>query len=345
MRKIIHSLLFLGCLSFYSCAIAQTNIKAEIKTDSIADKMLVYQLGNGAWPKQLADKSVVNYNLVLSPKLLDQIKNTSYLNATIDNHATTREINALIKAYKTTANPKYLKAVEKAIDYLLNAQYGNGGWPQYYPDQSLYRAEITFNDDAIVNVITIMQHIVLGTNDFDQINPKYKAKAQKALDRGIDCILKTQVFQNGKLSIWAAQYNQISLQPAKARSFEPSALSTSESVGIVRFLMKIKDPNEAIKNAIIHAVNWFDQAKITGWKFDKLANGDKGLIADQSSVIWARFYDINTNQPIFGDRDNSIKSNVAEISFERRNNYAWYGVWAKNLIAQDFVKWTKLNTK
>ena len=29
---------------------------------------------------------------------------------------------------------KYLNAAKRGIDYLLTAQYANGGWPQYYPD-------------------------------------------------------------------------------------------------------------------------------------------------------------------------------------------------------------------
>jgi PelA/Pel-15E family pectate lyase len=40
--------------------------------------------------------------------------------------------------------------------------------------------------------------------------------------------------------------------------------------------------------------------------------------------LWARYYEIATDGPIFGDRDKSIHDNVNEISKERRNGYAWY---------------------
>ena len=342
MKKIIFYTL--SCISFCSCAIAQDAAQNEVRKDLIAERMLVYQLDNGGWPKQLQDGSVVKYETEIDEVLMARIKATSAKHATIDNSATSREINTLVKAYKTTANKAYLAAAEKGIAYLLKAQYANGGWPQYYPDQSIYRAEITYNDDAMVNVLNIMLNIATQSNDFEVLHKVFSEKAEDAVNRGIACILKTQVKQNGKPTIWAAQYDQNTFEPAKARNFEPASLSTSESVGVVRFLMRIQHPAAAIKISISNAVDWFKQTKITGYRFAELPDGkDKGLIKDSTAVIWARFYDFKTNQPIFGDRDHSIKANVADISFERRNNYAWYGVWPNNLLLKDFPKWQKAN--
>lgn len=344
MRKHNQFIFTLFCLCLSACAVAQNASNPAVKTDATAEKMLVYQLSNGAWPKQLEDKSVVKYEAPLDEALLAKIKVTTYMHATIDNKATSREINYLINAYKSTNNKAYLKAVERGLDYLLKAQYANGGWPQYYPDKSSYRAEITYNDDAMVNVLNIMLSISTQTNDFDLVDQAYVAKATDAVKRGVACILKTQVLQNGKPAIWAAQYDQNTLKPAKARNFEPASFSTSESVGIVRFLMRLKNPSPEVKEAIKAAINWFDAHQIKGYRFDKLPDGkDKGLVADENSIIWARFYDFETNKPIFGDRDNSIKTNVADISFERRNGYGWYGTWPANLIAKDYPKWQKAN--
>jgi PelA/Pel-15E family pectate lyase len=343
MKHVLSLLVAIAGIGLTSCATAQNVNKTEVKIDSIADKMLVYQLGNGGWPKQLQDKSVVKYEYPLTADLLEKIRSTTELHATIDNKATTREINALVLAYKNTGKQAYLQAAEKGIDYLLRAQYANGGWPQYYPDKSSYRAEVTYNDDAMVNALTVMLNIVYQTNGFEAVNVKYQKKADEAVKKGLECILKTQVYQNEKPTIWAAQYDENTLKPAKARAFEPASLSTGESVGIVRFLMKIKNPSVQIKEAITNAVNWFESTKIVGYKFSKLANGDKGLVADADAISWARFYDLKTNQPIFGDRDNSVKSNVADISFERRNGYAWYGTFAQNLLDKEYPKWLKAN--
>ncbi|RYG19243.1 MAG: pectate lyase [Chitinophagaceae bacterium] len=343
MKYKIIALYILTCISFCSCATAQTSQNAP-KTDSLAEKMLIYQLSNGAWPKQLNGGYVVKYEAALDDALLKKIEATTYMHATIDNAATTREINALVKAYKETNNKRYLEAAERGIEYLFKAQYANGGWPQYYPDNSSYRAEITYNDNAIVNVLNIMFDIANQTNNFEVVNKRFIPRAEDSYKRGLACILKTQIYQQGKLSIWAAQYDQNTLKAAKARNFEPASLSTSESVGIVKFLMRLKNPSAQVKTSIVSAIDWFEKAKIVGYRFDKLPDvKDKGLIKDETSVIWARFYDFETNKPIFGDRDNSIKSNVAEISFERRNGYAWYGNFAAKLLANEYPKWKKAN--
>lgn len=340
-RTYLLVLLFVGYLS---STMAQTTAKNSGQIDVVAERMLAYQLPNGGWPKQLVGGGVVKYDKPLDEALMAKIKLAVNQHATIDNKATTREIVALVNAYQATANKAYLKAAEKGIAYLLEAQYANGGWPQYYPDRSLYRAEITYNDDAMVNVLNIMLNISTKSNNFELVDTSLISRANDAVKRGISCILKTQVKQDGKLTIWAAQYDQDRLVPAKARNFEPASLSTSESVGVVRFLMRLKNPSQDVKSAIDGAISWFEKTKINGYRFDQLASGkDKGLIADPTSVIWARFYDFNTNQPIFGDRDNSVKTDVAAISFERRNNYAWYGTWPANLITKDYAKWKKNN--
>lgn len=335
----IRTLLTIACSSLLiSCY-------AQLPTDSTAEKMLVYQLGNGGWPKQLEDKSVVNYGASLTPELLAKIKATKDLHATFDNKATSREVVYLVKAYKKTQNKAYLTAAEKGLDYILAAQYANGGWPQYYPDQSSYRSEITYNDDAMINVLDILQDIATKKNDFEVVNPEYIKNAEKAVAKGIDCILKTQVKQKGELTIWAAQYDKDSMLPAKARAFEPASLATGESAGIVRFLMGIKNPSADVKKSVAAAVKWFDTYKISGFRFVREKGKTASLIADNTSMAWARFYDLEKNVPIFGDRDNSIKSKLEELSAERRNGYAWYGNWGQKIIEKEYPKWLTINGK
>ncbi|MCX3264592.1 pectate lyase [Pedobacter agri] len=328
-----------------ACSSLLISCYAQLPTDSTAEKMLVYQLGNGGWPKQLEDKSVVNYGASLTPELLAKIKATKDLHATFDNKATSREVVYLVKAYKKTQNKAYLTAAEKGLDYILAAQYANGGWPQYYPDQSSYRSEITYNDDAMINVLDILQDIATKKNDFEVVNPEYIKKAEKAVAKGIDCILKTQVKQKGELTIWAAQYDKDSMLPAKARAFEPASLATGESAGIVRFLMGIKNPSADVKKSVAAAVKWFDTYKISGFRFVREKGRTASLIADNTSMAWARFYDLEKNVPIFGDRDNSIKSKLEELSAERRNGYAWYGNWGQKIIEKEYPKWLAINGK
>jgi PelA/Pel-15E family pectate lyase len=336
----------LACFSINVNAQSDKNQK-NTSTDPVAENMLAYQRSVGGWPKAVG-KVVVNYEKVLSENERITIKADSLRNdATIDNKATSKEIRYLIKAYKAKQDPRYLAAVEKGIDYLLEAQYENGGWSQYYPDHSSYRGEITYNDNAMINVLNILQDIVEGKNDFDQVNSSYKTKAEQSIQKGISCILKTQITVNGKLTVWCAQYDEKTMKPAKARSFELISLSGSESVGITDFLMRIKKPSEEIKQAVNSAMAWFERSKIEGYDLISIddpknpAEKDKVLVAKPGSVIWARFYDIDTNEPFFSGRDGIKKKTIAEIDKERRVGYAWYGTWPAKLLENKYPAWLK----
>lgn len=320
-------------------------VSAQVKKDTLAEKMLVYQLPNGGWGKQLDDKSTVDYKLPLTKELLNKVKATGNDHATIDNSATSREINGLIAAYKTTQNPAYLKAAEDGIKYLLLMQYDNGGFPQYYPNSAIYRKQVTYNDNAMINALTVLYNVAEGTEGFDVVNPKLKEKSKVAVQKGIQCILKTQVLQNGKLSIWADQYNEISLKPDKARAFEPISLASGESIGILRFLM-MQPVTPEIEKSIRAAVKWFDESRVKGYAYEVSKQNGKAvrtLSKKEGSSIWARFYDIPTNKPIFGDRDGSVKFNYDDVSEERRNGYSWFNDGGTKLIEKEFPKWLKKN--
>lgn len=341
-------LLTTGLMFLYTGAQAQSDVNQQKSAvDQVAENMLAYQRAVGGWPKAV-DKKVVNYDKVLTEAERGAVKADSLRNdATIDNKATSKELRYLIKAYKINPDPRYLVAVQKGINYLLEAQYENGGWSQYYPDHSSYRGEITYNDNAMINVLNIMQDIVEGKNDFDQLNATYKAKALVSVQKGVSCILKTQVSVNGKPTVWCAQYDEKTLKPAKARAFELISLSGMESVGITEFLMRIKKPSEEIKAAVNNAVAWFEKSKIPDYDFvfvDDPQNPkekDRVFIPKKGSVIWARFYDIETNEPFFSGRNSVKVKTVAEIEKERRIGYAWYGTWPANLLATKYPAWLK----
>jgi PelA/Pel-15E family pectate lyase len=292
-------------------------------------------------------EQVVDYAKILSADELAVLKSgyAAGIDATIDNEATTKEIKYLVKAFKKSGEKKYLQAAEKGITYLLKAQYANGGWPQYYPDFSSYRSEITFNDNAMINVLNVLDNVVRKANGIEVINPACIGKCREAIKKGIDCILKTQVVQNGKLTVWCAQYDAKTLHPAKARKYELPSLSGSESVGILRFLMSVDKPSAEIINAVKSGVEWLDKVKIVGYKFAQVntpgtpKGKDKVLLPDAGSTIWARFYDLQTNEPFFCGRDGIVKKTVAEVEYERRNGYAWYGVWPAKLISDEYVRW------
>lgn len=231
----------------------ESGSKETVRTDGVvlqAENMLVYQRSVGGWPKAIGDVKV-DYTKTLTETEKKRIRADSLRNdATIDNSATTKEIKWLVNAYKQTRDKRYLQAAEKGIRYCLKAQYANGGWPQYYPDSSSYRAQITYNDNAMINVLNLLQDIVEKKNGFDIVDASFIPKAKAAVEKGVDCILRTQLFINGKLTAWCAQYNHKTLQPEMARKFELVSLSGMESAGIVSFLIRLPDPTIEIKKRL-----------------------------------------------------------------------------------------------
>ncbi|MDB5261487.1 MAG: pelA, partial [Adhaeribacter sp.] len=234
-----------------------------VKQDTIADKMLLYQRSYGGWPQYLGNAT--DYKKPLSANQKTILLNDKHKpDATIDDKSTTLEIEYLIKAFSQTKNPDYLRAAEKGIQYLLSMQYSNGGWPQFYPDTSSYHKHITFNDHAMVDVLWVLKDITAKTNGYVAIDPKLVVKAKSAVKRGIDCIIKAQYIQDGKLTAWGAQHDYKTLVPNAARRFELASLSSSESVGILNFLISIPNPDEKMKRAVKAAAAWLETVKIKG---------------------------------------------------------------------------------
>lgn len=323
------------------------NVQAQ---DLVAENMLLFQRSYGGWPKHL-DGKAIDYKRVYTEVEKATITDESNRNdATIDNNATTKEIRYLLKQYQKDGVKKYLVAAENGIRYLLKAQYKNGGWPQYYPDLSSYRHEITYNDNAMINALNVLYDVVKRKDEFAVVDTALVSFADKAIKKGVECILKTQIKVKGRLTAWCAQYDEVSLKPAGARKFELISISGSESVGIVEFLMKVEKPSNEIKNAIGCAIEWFEKSKIVGYKYvdinaPELPKGkDRVILPDSASVIWARFYEIETNKPFFSGRDSKVKYDVKEIEHERRIGYAWYGNWPKDLLEKKYPKWKKVNS-
>lgn len=322
----------------------------SLAQDSIAEKMLLIQRSNGGWPQP--GGNAINYNKALSEsEKTKYLSEKNKLDATIDDQATTREIKFLMEAHYKTKNPAYQKAAENGVHYLLQAQNKAGGWPQFHPDSSGYHKHITYNDQAMIDVLWVMKYTATGQQYFEPLQKTLGVEAQKAVEKGIECILKTQFYQGTTLTVWCAQHDSKTLQPAKARAFELPSLSGNESVGILRFLMAIEQPSDAVKKAIYAGVAWLDAVRIKGLKLQDIKDPnqpkgkDRVVVADPNSQLWARFYDLKTNQPFFVGRDSQPKATLAEIENERRTGYAYYGTWPAKLIEVDYVKWKMKNER
>ncbi|SDA26480.1 pectate lyase, PelA/Pel-15E family [Ruminococcus sp. YE71] len=285
---------------------------------ALADEMIAYQLSDGGWRKDMKTATTGSWN-----------------KSTIDNNATWGQIRFLANVYNATGTAKYKTACLKGLDLLINGQYSNGGWPQVFNDAGTYHAHITYNDTAIVAVLNVLQEVSKKSGAFAWVDSSYQSKAENAVNKGIQCILNTQIKINGTLTAWGQQHDEYTLAPAGARAYELPSVCTSESVGIVDFLRSLpkeKQTAEVIRS-INAAVKWFDSVKIENtswnWNSDKT---DKVLNYSSGSTIWARFYDLQNSKPMFADRDGKAYTDVTQISLERRTGYAWYGNWCANNI-------------
>jgi len=299
---------------------------ATNEAKSIAENVLLYQRAIGGWPKNIRMHHPLNE---MERKVLVK-KKSDPMRCTTDNDATILEMAYLSRVYSFFPDERYKTAFLKALDYLLEAQYDNGGWPQFYPLRKGYYTHITYNDNSMVNIMTLLQHLI-EKDEYYSITPdeQFLEKMRLAFDLGVKCILKTQYVQNGKLTTWCAQHDEKTLLPSKARSYELPSLSGQESTGIVILLMSLNNPTQEIKKAVNSAAAWFEETRITGYRVERYStdNGlrEKRLVQDpDASPMWARFMDLEDNTPFFCDRDGIKKLSMFEIGQERRNGYAWY---------------------
>jgi PelA/Pel-15E family pectate lyase len=238
--------------------------------------------------------------------------------------------------YKATKQEKYKAAIVKGLAFICDAQYSNGGWPQYYPLEKNYSSHITFNDDAYLGIMELLQSIHSHDSLYRFIDPSLQAKLDKVYSKGLDCIIKTQINDNGKPTAWCQQYDEQTLQPAWARKFEPPSICNKESAGLAIFLMKIKNPSREVNQAITDAILWFRESAIYNTKVVtvkapdtvttfRVSKTDRIVVTDSTAPkIWTRYYELKTHRPIFCDRDSKIVYSLAEVSRERRDGYAWY---------------------
>lgn len=332
---------------------------ASEEAKRVAENLLASQKESGGWAKNQP------YHLLFSDSLRQYYMQTkSKIGGTFDNGSTITELRFLAKVYSHFRDERYRQAFEKGLHYIFAAQYQNGGWPQFYPvrmttdemqtDKTTpYSMHITYNDNAMVNVMNFLKDIFTGNQEFVTLNldTPTKEKAKQSFDLGVECILKTQIISNGQPTVWCAQHHYKTLAPVNARSYELASFSGSESVGIILLLMEIEDPSNEIIAAVNGAVSWFKENKVKGIRIERFTdnNGERDtrIIKDENAPpVWGRFYDLETVSPFFCSRDGIKQNSLAEIDQERRAGYSWFtdapaAVLAKYPVWQK--KWSLVN--
>jgi PelA/Pel-15E family pectate lyase len=233
---------------------------------------------------------------------------------TLDNDATVTELRFLARVIAAGGGAPYRDSFERGVRWLLAAQYPNGGWPQVWPLAGGYHDAVTFNDGAMIAALGLLGDVAAGRGAHAFAGAGLRTEADAAWRRGLAGLLAAQTGAGG----WPQQADTLTRAPVGARNFEPRALASAETAQILTYLLGLPDPSPEVVRAVHAAAAWLQRSTLN----------------DKSSPLWARFYDLETGHPIFGDRDRTIHDDVGDLSAERRNGYAWYGSGPAKVLAR-----------
>ena len=303
----------------------------------IADHVANWQTPAGGWVKS------GDYSRDRKP---EDDHHDAWSAGTFDNDSTIYEMRflALVSTAlgDTDRSRAWRASFMRGLDCVFAAQYPNGGFPQTYPLVGWYHDAITYNDDADVHILELLRDIADRKPEFAFVPADQAALARSRLDRGIRCVLVTQLTEpDGRRTVWGQQHDPLTLQPCAARNFEPVSECSNESVGLVLFLMSIPRPSPEIVAAVEGATAWFRLRALHGVAWNRDATEGTGLVPRENAPdLWARFYEFGSGKPIFGERDRTIHYAVTELSNERRRGYGWFNSRATALDSA-YAAWRK----
>lgn len=307
---------------------------------SIAENLLAYQNKDGGWPKNIDWLGKMDADSVirsLTPR---------YRQSTFDNRNIYPQVEYLSEVYLLTGEKRYQKAAKRGVEYILKNQYPNGSWIGWHDEA------ICYNDDIMTGILKTWQDVLRDRPCYGWMDKKMREKIAASYEKGLQLILDTQYIQNGVKTVWAQQYDQQTLQPIKARTYELPALSGQESADVVLFLMSLENPSEEVIEAVKAAVAWFEKTKIEGKKIvtipmpegnpeDPKIKADRKMVDDpKAKPLWARFYELEDNTIFLCNRDGVKVYSLDKVWPERRVGYSWYGTWGGDVL-RAYPKWLK----
>lgn len=315
-------------------------------TDQIlgfAENMIYFQNPDGGWGKnfdlqrkytlselrqiQKDHKSIapVTYNL-----------KTEEHGSTMDNENIHTQIKYLCQVYAQVKNDpsvdsqRYLDCATKAVRWILNAQHPVSGG---FTGADVYG--ITYNDNVMSDALTLLRDIANGSGSFSVFPQETRNKAQLAYEKGLECILKTQItvtLGDGTklLTAWCQQHYHENFQPRWAREFEPPSICSSESYKVLQFLMAIENPSEEIKKAVKAGVEFFDRDDVrihdkkvvdvplatpVYWENVKRTDTKERVMQDSpgNRNLWARFYALDSTFDVVKDARKPIQGKYPSV--------------------------------
>jgi PelA/Pel-15E family pectate lyase len=311
----------------------------------LADIILSYQAPSGGWSKHLGFSQGPRKPGIQWTSQSEPGQPAHYL-ATFDNGSTTGEMEFLANVWQATKREDCKAAFVKGLRFIAAAQYPNGGWPQVYPLEGAYHDDVTFNDNAMTNILVLLQGINNSEPTYGFLDETSRSQATAALGKGIECVLNSQIQQNSRKTVWCAQFDALTLQPSNARKMEPASLSGQESARILKFLMGLPHPSPEIINCVDSGLQWFEDVKITGIG-PRSVNGKTLYVTDPTSteVRWARFYDLKSGKPIFPGRDGVLYETFEAMAEKNKLGYDFYTSQPASIVTNGQKKWRKMLEK
>lgn len=318
---------------------------AGAEARQLADAVLSYQTPSGGWSKHNGYTKGPRQPGMQWTSQNEPGQPAHYV-ATFDNRSTTEEMYFLAAVWHASKREDCQAGFVRGLNFILAAQFPNGGWPQVYPLEGGYHDDITFNDDAMTRILELLQAITRHEPYYAFLDELQRQKASAALASGIRCVLKTQVEQAGKKTVWCAQHDALTLQPAPARKLEPATLSGAESAHLLSFLMTITNPAPEVVASIESGLAWLEKAKITNLAKTKL-NGKTMYETNSASteIYWARFYNLTNSQPVFPGRDGITYDSFAAMAAQNKLGYDYFSTQPGSIVNNGQKKWRKLLAK
>ncbi len=315
---------------------------SQAAAGQLADVILSYQTPAGGWSKHTGYSKGPRQPGMQWTSQNEPGQKPHYV-ATFDNRATTEEMYFLAQVWLATKREDCKAGFLKGLNFILASQYPNGGWPQVYPLEGGYHDDITFNDGAMTRILELLHAIKTGEPYYAFVDELLRQKVSAAWDAGIRCVLKTQIAVAGKKTVWCAQYDLLTLQPAAARAMEPVTLSGLESADILDFLMSITNPAPDVVTAIESGLAWLEAAKITGLTRTK-REGKTVYDPDPASVqvYWARFYSLTDGRPVFPGRDGVLYDSFNAMAANNKVGYDYYSTLPGSILNNGQKKWRKM---
>ena len=265
-----------------------------------------------------------------------------YGNATFDDAGTAVSSQFMLRMYLEKKDPRFQASVDKAIGFVLAAQFSggvaDGGWPQRFPaangvssmprpnpqllpadatqgmEDGDYTRHVTFNDDVAGENIKFLLLCVKGLGRTELVAPSQRA---------MECLRRLQ--QPGPQAGWGLQHlatdqgGRPAGSPAGARSYEPRALATHTTQTNIQQLFnyfRITGDRSYLAR-VPEAIAWLQTCTLTAQQI-----ADNPLLSGRTHPT---FIELGTNVGRFVHRYGSnIHNGAYYVDHDHRNTPSHY---------------------